>query len=576
MILEPGPPTEILMVGVDGAGGLTMSNDGEVLGLTRTPYQSFIRHRSTGIEYEFPGLDGGSWWQMASLDYDGSHIVVATPNDYHPTDQLTPGSDVDVYVIDLTTGTATPLGVGVFTDGIRNVQLSDDAKTVVVSYETAAGGAEVASVQVSSGAMTSLHSQTPFTVPFGFGFWFDLRSFATVQAVPGQPNSDVVYRRGPRAGSSVSVPFSQFLFPDYLTQDYFVTGPNGTFRVGSSSATALSTRAAVNILVTPDGRVIVAGDGGMWELDRDGGGETLIDSTIVSWKSITPYGDLVMTSGFGGAGNETLLHYFDEPGRIVDIDYRQTVDRSDNFAIGVLTTDTKGRLAVADHLITGGPFQTTEIRPHPMEMYRRGSPSLELGEQVVATSMAPPDMVGWWQFTDRGRVIPSNDLLAHFGDMSGVALNQPIIDAIATPSGLGYYLVALDGGVFAFGDARFYGSMGGLPLNSPVNGLAPTSTGKGYWLVADDGGIFAFGDAFFHGSMGGTILNQPVVGMVSGADGYLMFASDGGTFAFGQVSFLGSLGGQSIPAPIVGAALNPVIDEYVLADADGRVYRFGP
>ncbi|MCP4085720.1 MAG: hypothetical protein GY745_11785 [Actinomycetia bacterium] len=106
--------------------------------------------------------------------------------------------------------------------------------------------------------------------------------------------------------------------------------------------------------------------------------------------------------------------------------------------------------------------------------------------------MAPPDMVGWWQFTDRGRVIPSNGLLAHFGDMSGVALNQP------------------------------------------------------------------------------------VVGMVSGADGYLMFASDGGTFAFGQVSFLGSLGGQSIPAPIVGAALNPVIDEYVLADADGRVYRFGP
>ncbi|MCP3856419.1 MAG: hypothetical protein GY698_17025 [Actinomycetia bacterium] len=230
----------------------------------------------------------------------------------------------------------------------------------------------------------------------------------------------------------------------------------------------------------------------MWELDRDGGGETLIDSTIVSWKSITPYGDFVMTSGFGGAGNETLLHCFDEPGRIVDIDYRQTVDRSDNFAIGVLTTDTKGRLAVADHLITGGPFQTTGIRPHPMEMYRRGSPSLELGEQVVATSMAPPDMVGWWQFTDRGRVIPSNDLLAHFGDMSGVALNQP------------------------------------------------------------------------------------VVGMVSGADGYLMFASDGGAFAFGQVSFLGSLGGQSIPAPIVGAALNPVIDEYVLADADGRVYRFGP
>ena len=25
----------------------------------------------------------------------------------------------------------------------------------------------------------------------------------------------------------------------------------------------------------------------------------------------------------------------------------------------------------------------------------------------------------------------------------------------------------------------------------------------GYWLVAPDGGVFAFGDAPFHGSMGG-------------------------------------------------------------------------
>ena len=44
-----------------------------------------------------------------------------------------------------------------------------------------------------------------------------------------------------------------------------------------------------------------------------------------------------------------------------------------------------------------------------------------------------------------------------------------------------------------FGDANFYGSMGGRPLNQPVVGMAATPTGDGYWLVAADGGIFAFG-----------------------------------------------------------------------------------
>ena len=46
-------------------------------------------------------------------------------------------------------------------------------------------------------------------------------------------------------------------------------------------------------------------------------------------------------------------------------------------------------------------------------------------------------------------------------------------------------------------------------LNQPVVGMAATRDGGGYWLVASDGGIFAFGDATFYGSMGGKPLNQP-------------------------------------------------------------------
>ncbi len=71
--------------------------------------------------------------------------------------------------------------------------------------------------------------------------------------------------------------------------------------------------------------------------------------------------------------------------------------------------------------------------------------------------------------------------------------------ASAAPGGSrsasGYWLVASDGGIFAFGDAAFYGSTGGMTLNKPIVGMAATPDGQGYWLVASDGGIFAFGDA---------------------------------------------------------------------------------
>ena len=95
-------------------------------------------------------------------------------------------------------------------------------------------------------------------------------------------------------------------------------------------------------------------------------------------------------------------------------------------------------------------------------------------------------------------------LLAEMEDKmagSGMILSQPIVGMAVTPTGLGYWLVAADGGVFAYGDAGFHGSMGSIPLNQPIVGIAATPSGIGYWLVASDGGIFAYGDAGFHGSV---------------------------------------------------------------------------
>ena len=76
-------------------------------------------------------------------------------------------------------------------------------------------------------------------------------------------------------------------------------------------------------------------------------------------------------------------------------------------------------------------------------------------------------------------------------------LNEPVVGMAPTRAAGGYWLVASDGGIFAFGDAAFAGSMGAHHLNKPVVGMVPTHDGGGYWMVASDGGIFAFGDAPF-------------------------------------------------------------------------------
>ncbi|MGH9083484.1 MAG: hypothetical protein ACRDWN_09080, partial [Acidimicrobiales bacterium] len=90
-----------------------------------------------------------------------------------------------------------------------------------------------------------------------------------------------------------------------------------------------------------------------------------------------------------------------------------------------------------------------------------------------------------------------------YGSTGAIRLNQPIVGMAAAPDGHGYWLVASDGGIFAFGDAGFYGSTGAIRLNQPIVGMAAAPDGHGYWLVASDGGIFAFGDAGFLGSAAG-------------------------------------------------------------------------
>jgi hypothetical protein len=53
--------------------------------------------------------------------------------------------------------------------------------------------------------------------------------------------------------------------------------------------------------------------------------------------------------------------------------------------------------------------------------------------------------------------------------------------------------------------------MGGRHLNAPIVGIAASADDGGYWLVATDGGVFAF-SAAFSGSAGDLRLVAQVVG----------------------------------------------------------------
>jgi hypothetical protein len=178
----------------------------------------------------------------------------------------------------------------------------------------------------------------------------------------------------------------------------------------------------------------------------------------------------------------------------------------------------------------------------------------------------------------------------------------------------GYWLYAADGGVFAFGSARFAGSV--HSATNDVIGMAATPSGNGYWMADDDGDVFAAGDATGFGTRasgvddvaafaarpqgdgywlatrtgglesygrapafpGVTVKESQrittVASTVSGA-GAWMAALDGGVFTFGDAPFFGSMGGVRLNQPVVGMAPTPSGRGYWLVASDGGIFSFG-
>jgi hypothetical protein len=198
---------------------------------------------------------------------------------------------------------------------------------------------------------------------------------------------------------------------------------------------------------------------------------------------------------------------------------------------------------------------------------------LPLNKPVVGMAIDPATG-GYWLVATDGGIFAFN--APFLGSTGAMHLNRPVVGMTASPDGQGYWLVASDGGIFSFGDAAFYGSTGSMHLNKPVVGMAAAPGGHGYWLVASDGGIFAFGSAGFFGSTGSMHLNQPIVNMEATGDGqgYRLIASDGGVFDFGSAPFYGSAGSIKLNRPMIGGADDNATGGYWLMASDGGVFTY--
>lgn len=69
-----------------------------------------------------------------------------------------------------------------------------------------------------------------------------------------------------------------------------------------------------------------------------------------------------------------------------------------------------------------------------------------------------------------------------------------VVDAVATPSGMGAWMVNELGDVVTVGDAAYHGSPA-EPLEDSVVAILATPGGRGYHLVTAAGSIRSYGDA---------------------------------------------------------------------------------
>ncbi len=175
-----------------------------------------------------------------------------------------------------------------------------------------------------------------------------------------------------------------------------------------------------------------------------------------------------------------------------------------------------------------------------------------------------------------GGVVLGYGSLPTLGGIGGIRLASPVVDAVATPDGLGYWLLQSDGTVSSFGDA---GNFGFGPMASAAVAMAVTPVGQGYWVLDRSGEVDAFGDAPRLRPPSDVAGASPAVGILADATGrgYFIAHASGAVVATGDARTLPPSG--VVPGGGAGAAValvgTPDSRGYWIVFAGGRIAAFG-
>ena len=199
-------------------------------------------------------------------------------------------------------------------------------------------------------------------------------------------------------------------------------------------------------------------------------------------------------------------------------------------------------------------------------------PSSAMSSEILV----PARTGGYWMVASDGGLFAYGS--PYLGSRAGSVMAAPMVGMASYGSGSGYWMVSRDGGVFTYGDAPYLGSLPGDDVRTDdIVGMA-YAPGGGYWLVGRDGGVFCFGSAPFFGSLPASGVDVgDIVGIAAdpSGDGYWVVSSSGRVTGFGSARNLGDASDVSLHAPIVGIAADTAGDGYWLAGSDGGVFAYG-
>jgi hypothetical protein len=101
-----------------------------------------------------------------------------------------------------------------------------------------------------------------------------------------------------------------------------------------------------------------------------------------------------------------------------------------------------------------------------------------------------------------------------FGSISSLPGATPAVPTAATAAAAWTHYDLLPSGAVIDGNYRLQRGAYGM-TGAPAVGIAASPSGAGYLIATADGGVFAFGDARFAGSLGNVRLAQPIVAIAA-------------------------------------------------------------